>query len=237
MAKNAYPTADDLCAVLTAAGLTVQEPIQDNLTALKQELGLCAAAAISDFQRDACTKFIGSGTATRVFDFPTRYIDSREIIQLDRPIATSPAPVVVFLPWNSQVPTTWVAEQDYDFLPYNAPNDGYPYTDMALYWHRGLEPLGHAYRRSIQITGNWYWGSVPDGAWLGIRARGLWLASAVIQQLGWQGVYKWVGVDGVSETSPAEPLKALRRAWGGDDPAGNSGQYGNQVLSYKPRSF
>src|SRR5687767_1991754 len=168
MGKTAYPTATDVQAVLTAAGIALGT--LDTTTA--------AAAGVTDFERRVGRKMLApAGTLTRYYPPPT----NREgYLDLGRDLAACTS--VQYQPEGATAETL-ALDTDYWLLPLNARSDdpARPWTGIQLA-RRWTETPGPeqpaALHRALRVTGRWgYDTTIPEDVWLPMVYRAIALPS------------------------------------------------------------
>jgi hypothetical protein len=153
-----YPQAIDLSGFLESGGLTLDD----------EQIAVAVTAGIEAFQREAGRHMLAGRTVdneavaayTRTFAPPanrTGYLD------FDADLAGAPT-LVQYAPAGATA-ETFVVATDYRLEPLNAARDRRPYEGMVLR-RRWWSPLGMDYTASIEVTGNWGYGTtLPDDAW------------------------------------------------------------------------
>jgi len=182
---SAYPTGTDLSSRLTMMGLT---PFDD------QTMESFAEQAWQDWEhRTGWTPWL-SQVQTRNYDLPGVQSQIHSMVMGGNRFLNLRAGLLsvsqVLLPYGV------VSQQDVDFylLPYNAPQEGRPYTDLELVFIR------FAQAKTIQITGLWgYESTLEPHIWETILKMGIMNALPMISVAKYGPVSSWKD-DTVSET-------------------------------------
>lgn len=202
MARTAYPTADDILALLESAGLTPSDALQDFLED-------AAEAGWREFEtRTGIRPFLAGTAAVRYFDPPTR---SREFVL---PVPLAALTSIAYTPTGSSAVTLTLGT-DFTVYPLNYAAESRPITRLRFATHRWQDPLSIAFRGSLAITGQWGWGvTIPGDAWLAMAALGGLHVLAMQSQAQTGGIVRWSEKDR-SEQYSADPLETLQTEWNG----------------------
>lgn len=93
----------------------------------------------------------------------TRYFDGNgEILLPISDLAAAPTSLAVAETGSITVYTTW-ASTDYILLPYNAPDNGKPYTELLIDGMNGSKAVWYPFPKSVKIVGKFgYSVAIPD---------------------------------------------------------------------------
>lgn len=202
-ARLYYPTRADLQAFLEGHGL-------DLAAALVAQLAPAIDGARGDFEGDVRRVMLApEDDATRRFDPPRTWRDNGARLFLPKDLAA--LTTVVYQP-TGQTAETLTENEDYVLEPYDAPDDGYPYT-CILFFRRWTQPIGPRMRRSLLVTGRWGFGTtIPGDAWLSICARGASRLFTHISHSETGGLLSWKD-DDASEDFGVETWTRLKDSW------------------------
>lgn len=211
-----YPGAEDLQSFLEAAELTLSAE-------LLAQLPTAIAAARKDFENTVDRIMLApADAAVRRFDPPAHWRDGGATLFLKRDLAAVTS--VVYQPSGSDAETLTEGE-DYELEPYDAPEDGQPYTRIRFLVRRWTGPLSARHRGSIRVTGRWgYATEIPEDAWLAMCARGAWRLFGQIAQASTGGMLGWSDADRKVDYG-VETWGRLRDIW--------AAQYDGAVNNYK----
>lgn len=193
--RTQYPTGEDLEAFLVAAGFSVTEDLAD------VDLELFAAAGWQAFNRESGRTMLAV-SGTRSFYRPE---GPRGELDLGEDLASGVVPSL------TDDGTALTVNEDYVFLPLDAPGRGLPYNRLRFWrvWPTSrwtIEPL-------IVVTGSWGYGTtIPEDAWIGMLAMGALALAPQLAQLRTGGMQSWREAD-MAESYGDKPLGGLVAGW------------------------
>ena len=121
-----------------------------------------AITAASRAVDHACNRQFGvlGAAAARYYRWDGEYIEDRQAVPIDDLQSTTNLAVAVDTDDNATWDTTIVNATDFDLWPWNATEDGRPWTHLIL---RDGTALGSLYRtaRSLRVTALFGWTAVP----------------------------------------------------------------------------
>lgn len=144
---------------VTAAELKTYLRIGDTTDDALVGVAITAASRAVDH---ACNRQFGvlTAAAARYYTWVGEYLDGRQAVAIDDLQSTTNLAVAVDTDDDATWDTTIVNATDFDLWPYNAAEDGKPWTHIVL---RGGTTLGRFYRtgRSLRVTALFGWSAVP----------------------------------------------------------------------------
>jgi len=148
---NNYCDADDIKAVM---------PDQSWTTAYDALLNVYATRASREFDR-ATNRHPGAYAVTTASD---RYFTGSGGIYLyPGEMAEAPSAVAVAETGDPSSLTAWSTASDYFPLPYNAADEGQPYTGLEIDVTNGNKCQWYRFPKAVKITAKWgYSATVPD---------------------------------------------------------------------------
>lgn len=148
---NNYCDADDIKAVM---------PDQSWTTAYDALLNVYATRASREFDR-ATNRHPGAYAVTTASD---RYFTGSGGLYLyPGEMAEAPSAVAVAETGELSTLTSWNTASDYLPTPYNAADEGQPYTGLEIDAHNGSKSQWYAFPKAVKVSAKWgYAATVPD---------------------------------------------------------------------------
>ena len=215
MSYPTHPGGNELDAYLKAAKLVIAPELMVQFPDFMQ-------AARSDFERQA-GRCILAVAATRSFDPPG---NPRGVLDLEADLATSEGVGVTVCGKSLTL------GKDVRLLDERGGLSRPPFTQAQFSAPLCSYGSSSSSWGCIEITGQWgYALTVPADVWQAELARGAWLAYPLLAHGFRRGLVRWTDGD-VTEEYQNNPLEYLKSFWGGEDPLGRGGQFGNTASLY-----
>ena len=111
----------------------------------------------------ACNRQFGvlTSTAVRYYTYGAEYLDGRQAVPIDDLQTTTGLAVAVDTDDNATWDTTITSATDFDLWPWNAAENGLPWTHVVLRAGTALGSFPNGAARAIRVTALFGWTAVP----------------------------------------------------------------------------